>query len=76
MRFLKTLMPRKPLAELYMAIGFNKHGKTEFYRDFLRHLQASEDQFEKAEGARGMVMVVFTLPSYPEVFRGSPRNLT
>jgi isocitrate dehydrogenase kinase/phosphatase len=68
-RFLKTLMPRKPLAELYTAIGYNKHGKTEFYRDFLRHLQASEDQFEKAEGERGMVMVVFTLPSYDVVFK-------
>jgi isocitrate dehydrogenase kinase/phosphatase len=68
-RFLKTLMPRKRLAELYTAIGYNKHGKTEFYRDFLRHLQASEDQFEKAEGARGMVMLVFTLPSYDVVFK-------
>jgi len=68
-RFLKTLMPRKRLAELYMAIGYHKHGKTEFYRDFLRHLDASEDQFEKAEGSRGMVMLVFTLPSYDVVFK-------
>jgi isocitrate dehydrogenase kinase/phosphatase len=68
-RFLKTLMPRKRLAELYTAIGYNKHGKTEFYRDFLRHLQVSEDQFEKAEGAPGMVMLVFTLPSYDVVFK-------
>jgi len=68
-RFLKTLMPRKRLAELYMAIGYNKHGKTEFYRDFLRHLDASEDQFENAEGSRGMVMLVFTLPSYDVVFK-------
>jgi isocitrate dehydrogenase kinase/phosphatase len=50
-RFLRTLMPRKRLADLYMAIGYNKHGKTEFYRDFLRHLRASEDRFEHAEGA-------------------------
>jgi isocitrate dehydrogenase kinase/phosphatase len=62
-------MPRKPLAEIYTAIGYNKHGKTEFYRDFLRHLDASEDQFEKAEGAPGMVMLVFTLPSYDVVFK-------
>jgi isocitrate dehydrogenase kinase/phosphatase len=67
--FLKTLMPRKPLAELYTAIGYNKHGKTEFYRDFVRHLDASEDQFEKAQGAPGMVMLVFTLPSYDVVFK-------
>jgi isocitrate dehydrogenase kinase/phosphatase len=62
-------MPRKPLAELYTAIAYHKHGKSEFYRDFLRHLEASEDQFEKAEGDRGMVMVVFTLPSYDVVFK-------
>ena len=68
-RFLKWLMPRKPLAELYTAIGYNKHGKTEFYRDFRRHLETSEDQFEKAEGERGMVMAVFTLPSYDVVFK-------
>jgi len=68
-RFLKLLMPRKPLAELYTAIGYNKHGKTEFYRDFLHHLETSQDQFEKAEGERGMVMVVFTLPSYDVVFK-------
>jgi isocitrate dehydrogenase kinase/phosphatase len=68
-RFLKTLMPRKRLAELYTAIGYHKHGKTEFYRDFLNHLAASEDQFKKAEGERGMVMVVFTLPSYDVVFK-------
>jgi isocitrate dehydrogenase kinase/phosphatase len=68
-RFLKTLMPRKRLADLYMAIGYHKHGKTEFYRDFLRHLHASGDRFENAEGARGMVMVVFTLPSYDVVFK-------
>ena len=68
-RFLKSLMPRKPLAELYTTIGYNKHGKTEFYRDFLHHLETSEDQFEKAEGERGMVMAVFTLPSYDVVFK-------
>jgi isocitrate dehydrogenase kinase/phosphatase len=68
-RFLKRLMPRKPLAELYMAIGYHKHGKTEFYRDFLHHLETSQDQFEKAQGERGMVMLVFTLPSYDVVFK-------
>ena len=63
------LMPRKPLAELYTAIGYHKHGKTEFYRDFLRHLEVSEDQLERAQGELGMVMVVFTLPSYDVVFK-------
>ena len=68
-RILKGLMPRKRLGELYTAIGYHKHGKTEFYRDFLHHLQVSEDRFQAAEGARGMVMTVFTLPSYDVVFK-------
>ncbi len=67
--FLKTLMPKKPVAELYTALGFNKHGKTELYRDLLRHLAASDDLFVEAPGARGMVMLVFTLPSYDVVFK-------
>jgi isocitrate dehydrogenase kinase/phosphatase len=68
-QFLHTILPRKPIAELYIALGFNKHGKTEFYRDFLRHLHASHDQFEIAPGEKGMVMTVFTLPSYDVVFK-------
>jgi isocitrate dehydrogenase kinase/phosphatase len=67
--FLKTLMPRKPVGELYNALGFNKHGKTELYRDLLRHLAAAGDLFVEAPGARGMVMLVFTLPSYDVVFK-------
>jgi isocitrate dehydrogenase kinase/phosphatase len=62
-------MPRKRLADLYNAIGYNRHAKTEFYRDFVRHLQNSTDQFVTAEGTKGMVMLVFTLPSYDVVFK-------
>lgn len=68
-RFLKSLMPQKTLAELYSAIGLHKQSKTEFYRDFLHHLQQSEDQLVAAEGTKGMVMTVFTLPSFPYVFK-------
>jgi isocitrate dehydrogenase kinase/phosphatase len=68
-RVLRELMPNKPLADLYNAIGYNRHAKTEFYRDFLRHLQKSNDRFVPAEGVRGMVMLVFTLPSYDAVFK-------
>jgi isocitrate dehydrogenase kinase/phosphatase len=67
--FLKALMPRKPVGELYTALGFNKHGKTELYRDLLRHLASSDDRFVEAPGAAGMVMIVFTLPSYDVVFK-------
>ncbi len=68
-RCLQQLMPRKRLIDLYNAIGFHRHGKTEFYRDFVGHLRNSHDRFLTAEGTRGMVMLVFTLPSYDVVFK-------
>jgi isocitrate dehydrogenase kinase/phosphatase len=67
--FLKTLIPHKTKADLYSAIGFHKQGKTQFYRDFLNHLAKTDDQLELAAGIKGMVMCVFTLPSYPYVFK-------
>ena len=67
--FLRTLVPRKRIAELYIAIGYHKHGKTDLYRDLLCHLAQAEDKFEIARGERGMVMIVFTLPSYDLVFK-------
>jgi len=67
--FLKSIMPRKPTAELYTALGFNKHGKTELYRDLMRHIERSTDKFEVARGDKGMVMIVFTLPSFDVVFK-------
>ena len=67
--FLKTLMPRKPIAELYNAVGCNKHGKSELYRSILRHLETTDDRFEIAPGQRGMVMTVFTLPKLDVVFK-------
>lgn len=67
--YLNFLLPGKKRFELYSAIGFYRHGKTEFYRDLLAHLDASEDRFITAPGIRGMVMAVFTLPSYQTVFK-------
>ena len=67
--FLRPLLPRKSKAEFYTAIGFQKFGKAEFYRDFLKHLRYSSDEFKVAPGIRGMVMCVFTLPSFPFVFK-------
>ena len=66
---LRQLMPRKRLADLYNEIGFNRHAKTEFYRDFVAQMNASADRFKTAEGTPGMVMLVFTLPSYDVVFK-------
>ncbi|MEH0167941.1 bifunctional isocitrate dehydrogenase kinase/phosphatase [Roseateles microcysteis] len=68
-QFLRSMMPRKPRAELYSSIGLQKHGKNLFYRDFLYHLRHSSDKFRIAPGIRGMVMLVFDLPSYPFVFK-------
>lgn len=68
-QFLKTIIPQKKVAELYISLGYNKHGKTELYRDLLHHLADSHDKFEIARGERGMVMVVFTMPSYDVVFK-------
>lgn len=67
--FLHELLPNKKRWELYTSIGFYKHGKTEFYRGFLEHLDESDDEFVIAEGVKGLVMSVFTLPSYQIVFK-------
>ncbi|MFL6516309.1 MAG: bifunctional isocitrate dehydrogenase kinase/phosphatase [Chthoniobacterales bacterium] len=67
--YLHRLMPHKRRVDLYNAIGFNRHGKTEFYRDFVNHLRSSDDKFVVAQGVPGMVMLVFTLPSYDVVFK-------
>jgi isocitrate dehydrogenase kinase/phosphatase len=67
--FLASMLPGKPKAELYTSLGLQKHGKTLFYRDFLHHLKHSTDDFIIAPGIRGLVMIVFTLPSYPYVFK-------
>ncbi len=68
-RFLNSLMPNKESSEIYNAIGLNKHGKTCFYRHILEHMKNSDDKFVIAPGIKGMVMSVFTLPSYPMVFK-------
>ncbi|AJC15776.1 bifunctional isocitrate dehydrogenase kinase/phosphatase [Pandoraea sputorum] len=68
-QFLRTIMPGKPKAEIYTSVGLQKHGKNLFYRDFLHHLKHSSDKFVSAPGIPGLVMLVFTLPSYPYVFK-------
>lgn len=68
-QFLRSMMPRKPKSELYNAIGLQKQGKNIFYRDFLYHLRHSSDKFRIAPGIKGMVMLVFDLPSFPYVFK-------
>jgi isocitrate dehydrogenase kinase/phosphatase len=74
--FLSSMLPGKPKAELYTSLGLQKHGKTLFYRDFLHHLKYSSDDFVLAPGIKGLVMVVFTLPSYPYVFKVIRDNIS
>ncbi|MFI5447518.1 bifunctional isocitrate dehydrogenase kinase/phosphatase [Polaromonas sp. UC242_47] len=68
-QFLRSMMPRMPRAEIYNALGLAKQGKTLFYRDFLHHLRHSSDKFRITPGIKGMVMLVFDLPSFPYVFK-------
>jgi isocitrate dehydrogenase kinase/phosphatase len=80
--FLRSIMPYKRVDELYTAIGFNKHGKTELFRSLMGHLEEPDARFAFAEGDEGMVMAVFTLPAFNVVFKiikdsfGAPKNTT
>ncbi|MDE2304048.1 MAG: bifunctional isocitrate dehydrogenase kinase/phosphatase [Gammaproteobacteria bacterium] len=79
---LRTLMPRKPIDELYTVLGRAKQGKTERFFALQRHLESSIDSFVHAPGERGLVMIVFTLPSHDLVFKvirdrfGAPKRTT
>jgi isocitrate dehydrogenase kinase/phosphatase len=67
--FLKSILPRKRIAELYISLGYKNHGKTEFYRDLMTHIAGTNEQFVEARGQEGLVMEVFNLPSYEWVFK-------
>ncbi len=67
--YLRSLMPRKPAAELWNSLGFHRHGKTELFRSLLEHLRSTDEKFVVAPGKRGMVMAVFVLPGFDVVFK-------
>jgi isocitrate dehydrogenase kinase/phosphatase len=67
--FLHPLLPHRRLAELFISLGFNRHGKTELYRDLARHQNACRDIFKISPGTPGMVMAVFNMPSDDLVFK-------
>jgi isocitrate dehydrogenase kinase/phosphatase len=79
---LRSFMPGNSIDELYTILGRAKQGKTERYYALRRHLAQSFDVFVTAPGQRGLVMVVFTLPSLDLVFKvirdrfGPPKNST
>jgi isocitrate dehydrogenase kinase/phosphatase len=78
--FLRSLMPLKPVHELYTSIGHHRHGKTELYRELRAQLAHPAARLEPAEGIPGLVMIVFTLPAFNVVFKvirdrfGSPKD--
>jgi isocitrate dehydrogenase kinase/phosphatase len=67
--FLHSIMPKKPVSELFTVLGRARQGKTERYRELVRHLEGTADLFTHAAGERGLVMVCFTLPSFDVVFK-------
>ncbi len=67
--FLKSIMPRKPVSELFTVLGRARQGKTERYRELMRNLEHTHDLFVHSPGERGLVMVCFTLPSFDVVFK-------
>ena len=67
--FLLQLMPMRNKTDMYAMLGLHKQSKNIFWREFLQHLHYSEDQFILAPGIKGLVMSVFTLPSFPYVFK-------
>jgi len=69
-QFVKRIIPRKRVAEIYTAVGYHKHGKTELYRDMLRYTrQCGPERFEKSRGKPGLVMIVFNMPGDDLVFK-------
>ena len=67
--WLREILPAKTTAELYSAIGCQKHAKTECYREHLRFMAQTNESFIIAPGVKGMVMLVFTLPGSDRVFK-------
>ena len=67
--FLRRVMPQHPVHELFTVLGRSRQGKSERYRVLARHLSFSSDRFMVAPGKKGMVMAVFTLPSFDVVFK-------
>lgn len=67
--FLRSMIPHAQMEELYTSLGYNRHGKTEFYRELHRFVHVSKEQFVIAPGLEGAVMIVFTLQHYGFVFK-------
>ncbi len=69
MRFLRSLIPKKPIADIYIALGEPKQGKTELYRALMDHFEDNDERFCYAPGIHGLVMVVLTAPKLDLVLK-------
>lgn len=67
--FLRSIMPRKSVVDLFTMLGRAKQGKTQRYHEIREHLRTSSERFRDAALDKGMVMIVFALPSYGGVFK-------
>ena len=67
--FLLRVMPHKRAEQLILNLGYKEWGKLLVRYNFNKHLQNSGQKLAHAPGIRGMVMLVFTLPDYPMVFK-------
>ncbi|SMN12002.1 Isocitrate dehydrogenase phosphatase /kinase [uncultured Candidatus Thioglobus sp.] len=80
--FIHSILPKKPIDEIYTVLGRLRQGKTERHRIFTEHLLTAPDKFTHSEGAEGLVMIVFHLPSYNLVFKiirdkfGHPKTIS
>lgn len=67
--FLRSLMPGKRPAEIYISLGYHRHGKTELYRDLVRLQGDCRQRFDRSPGKPGLVMEVFNRPDDDLVFK-------
>ena len=67
--FLRSLMPSKPKAELYTVVGLQSRARRSSTATSSTTCGTRPTSFVIAPGIKGMVMLVFTLPSFPYVFK-------
>jgi isocitrate dehydrogenase kinase/phosphatase len=67
--YLKSLLPHKTAGDLFTVLGRAKQGKTDRFRNLLRHQEKYNEQFIHAPGEKGLVMIVFTLPTHDIVIK-------
>ncbi|TAH26594.1 MAG: hypothetical protein EAZ07_03815 [Cytophagales bacterium] len=80
--YLSMLMPSKPREQLFINIGYIRHGKSVMYHCLMGKLKTGNTKIISAPGVKGLVMQVFTIPNYHLVFKivkdkaSPPKNVT